>query len=149
MNLRPTTRPQKLRLLGVVIFILSFIPPGINAFWLTLESIALNFTAALTYGVWQSAILGLALTIGGLANFTIFFRLPRIAAMFAIASPWILFFGMMFLSYNRGVEAPWPDIWVVTFIPFYPWAIGIGLIHLSRLMEPNVKDHPRTSWTGF
>jgi hypothetical protein len=156
MNSPPQTKSQQFRMLAIVLYGISFVTPdfgsgnlGFNAFLATpVDSIG-ELVYAFQWSEWHRAVLAMALMIGWLANFTILFRLPRIATLFAIASPWVLFFGMMFLSYRRGVETHWPDTWVLKFIPFYPWALGIGLIHLSRLMEPTPKDYPRTSWVGF
>jgi hypothetical protein len=100
-------------------------------------------------GSWNRTLLGLALALGWLDNFTVFFRLPRLASWLAIIAPWLLYLALMFLDYNPSVEAPWPDLWVSTYWPFYPWALGIGLIQGSRLLEPARRAIPRTIWTGF
>jgi hypothetical protein len=57
-----------------------------------------------------------------LVNFTVFFKLPRLIAMFAITLPWLAFifwFGIM-----------------AGFVPFYFWALGITFIHLSKILWP-------------
>jgi hypothetical protein len=77
---------------------------------------------------WSITILALALAIGWLSNFTVFFRLPTLVAYMSVIAPWILFVAMIFLSNGAG-----PDLHLLAFIPFYPWAFGIALIHLSRL----------------
>jgi len=149
MRIQPKTRSEWVRLAAAVIFALSFIPPGISAFCRTPGYAVSCFSDASEFGEVHNAFLGIALAIGWLSNFTVFLRPPRVVSIVAMASPWILYLGMLFLSYNRGVKTEWPDTWVVTFVPFYPWAFGIGLIHLSWLMEPVPKDDPRTPWTGF
>ena len=73
-------------------------------------------------GLWMGA-----LALGWLANFTVFFRLKRWLAVLAMAAPWILFIALMFV-FKFKIE-------LLKFLPFYPWACGIGLIHWSRLKE--------------
>jgi hypothetical protein len=66
-----------------------------------------------------------------LANFTVFFRLPRMVALLAIVLPWLAFifwFGCM-----------------VGFIPFYFWALGITFIHLSRILRSRPKPPEPTA----
>jgi len=66
------------------------------------------FIRAVLFGAW-------------LANFTVFFRLPTLAAWFFILLPSAAF-------------VCWFDL-AVPFIPFYFWASGITLIHISRIMR--------------
>ena len=58
-----------------------------------------------------------------LTNFTIFFRLPLLAVLIAVALPWIVFV--------------WFFPLMVDFIPFYFWSSGIAIIHLSRILTPS------------
>src|SRR5690242_9713360 len=101
MDLKPITKSQWLRLLGFVVFTLSFIPPGINAFCVTPELAITSLFKGFDDGRWQSVVFAIALGMGWLANFTIFFRLPSIGALIAIASPWILYLGVIFFDYGR------------------------------------------------
>ncbi len=55
------------------------------------------------------------------ANFTVFFRLPLIAALITVAIPWAAFI--------------WAYPLMADFYPFYFWVAGIALIHLSRLLK--------------
>jgi hypothetical protein len=66
-----------------------------------------------------------------LANFTVFFRLPFLAALLAIALPWIAF--ICWFGFMAG------------FIPFYFWALGITFIHLSRMLRsrPHMSAEPK------
>jgi hypothetical protein len=70
-----------------------------------------------------------------IANLTVFTRLPVGLALIAILLPWPAY--IFLFSVLAG------------FIPFYPWAVGIALIHLGRLAGPGPKIEPRTIWTGF
>jgi hypothetical protein len=65
-----------------------------------------------------------------LANFTVFFRLPRPAAILAIVLPWTAF--IFWFEFMAG------------FVPFYFWALGITFIHLSRILKswPNKSPEP-------
>lgn len=65
-----------------------------------------------------------------LVNFSIFFRLPKFVTLTVVALPWILFF--------------WHISLIADFIPFYFWALGIALIHLSRLLKPAPHAMPAT-----
>jgi hypothetical protein len=63
-----------------------------------------------------------ALLISWLANFTVFFRLPRWMALIVIALPWVAF------TFLFDIAAG--------FLPFYFWTSGITLIHLPRILKP-------------
>jgi hypothetical protein len=143
----PRTNAQRLRVAGIALFALSFIP-GWVAFLRTPEFAVGSFEDAFKFGIWNRALVGLALALGWLDNFTVFFRLPRWPSSVAIVAPWLLYLALMFLNYHPAVES-WPDYWVGRYWPFYPWALGIGLIHGSRLLEPGAIELPRTVWAGF
>jgi hypothetical protein len=128
------TNAQRLRVVGIVLFALSFIP-GWVAFVHTPGLAVGEFKDAFNYGIWNRAPVGFALAVGWFDNFTVFFRLPRLASWFAILVPWLLYFALMFLDYDPAVETPWPNFSWAKYWPFYPWAFGIGLIHGSRLLE--------------
>ena len=86
---------------------------------------------------WHAAVLGISFSLGWLANFTVLFPLPSWARWTSIIAPWLAFFSDVFLRhYNSGTVASGSiDVGMLTFIPFYPWALGIALIHYSRLAE--------------
>ena len=117
------------RWLGFVLFALSFVTRGWNeestGFRAFLSApAAVVFT--LMYNVsWLSVVASFFLGVAWLANFTVFFRLPREAAWLPIVAPWLLFIALCFDWF--GDHRPWAS----EFIPFYPWAIGIGLVHGS------------------
>jgi hypothetical protein len=147
------------RNVGITLFLLSFLAPphwkfgdeftfggGCMAFIETPYWALIAATKAIQdqTGNWQLCFLSLTMLIGWTANFTIFFRLSFVVAMIAIASPWILYLGNIFLGNTIGISTT-----AIKFVPFYPWAFGIGLIHLSKLASPKPKEEPRTMWTGF
>ena len=144
----PRTNAERLRVAGIALFALSFIP-GWVAFLRTPELALGSFEDAIKFRIWNRAPVGLALAVGWLDNFTVFCRLPRLTSWLAILAPWLLFAALILLDYHPAVEAPWPSFWAATYWPFYPWAFGIGLIHGSRLLEPAPTELPRNAWAGF
>ena len=103
---------------------------GVAAFIMTPWAVATAFQNKLGPADWQPMLLGIGLLIGWLSNATVFFRLPSPLTWFCIAAPWIAFLSDFLFMYRGTV-----DTGILTFIPFYPWAIGSGLIHYSRLLE--------------
>lgn len=123
--------------MGVFLVAVSFVTPawnfdgvGIGAFFLA--PFAAGF--ALSYGItnqsWAGLLLGIAFAAAWLANGAVFFRLSQKAILFWGAIPWMLFF-LLALSGPKGAADPE----IVTFFPFYLWAIGLDLIHGSRWIE--------------
>jgi len=127
----------RIRRVGFTLFALSFLTPnwdfesmGVGAFIAVPWWVCVTLAEGDVFHNWRAAILIGSWTIGWLSNFTVFFRVPRFLAITAVTAPWILYLAMVFfLSMTRR------DFGVTGFIPFYPWAFGIGLIHCSRLME--------------
>jgi hypothetical protein len=122
-----------LRWFGFFFFIVSFVTPtrdfktmGFGAFVAAAQTIYEMCQDGSTWHHWGSLIIFIALCLGWLSNFSVFFRLPKAAALIMIAAPWLLFLTMTTLGSLSGL---------VAFIPFYPWAIGIGLIHYGRILE--------------
>jgi hypothetical protein len=141
MEFPPRTNADLVKLAGIALFIFSFFP-GLPAFIRTPEFAVGSFEDAFRYGIWNRSLVGFALALGWIDNFTVFFRLPRLATWFAILAPWLLYLALMFLNWNPGVAAPWPDVWVAGYWPFYPWALGIGLIHWARLLKSARREIP-------
>jgi hypothetical protein len=70
-----------------------------------------------------SSGLGLCVTLGWLANFSILpRRLPAWLRAVAIAAPWLAFAVVLHELPARATY----------FLYFYPWALGIALIHAAR-----------------
>jgi hypothetical protein len=66
------------------------------------------------------------------ANFSVFFRLPFFLALIPVTVPWIAFI--------------WVFPLMTDFFPFYFWAFGIALIHLSRLQKRWPKSVREAIW---
>jgi hypothetical protein len=139
-------RPGVIRNIGLALFFLSFVlPPGHALFVPTMGEHARDYLkpfgglwvfiqtpAAITFlPLWRGPplddgftpyeILIRAILFGAwLGNFTVFFRLPPLAALVVIALPWIAFICWF--------------PFVVGFVPFYFWALGIAFVHLSRIV---------------
>jgi hypothetical protein len=151
------TWPKLLRRVGVLLLLLALLAPPhwnfSNGFYVGGGFMALLETpvwalVAVTKGIrenyWQGYLLGLSMMIGWISNFCIFLRMPKIATIFAIASPWVLFIGVTFLENVTGISTV-----ALSFVPFYPWAVGIALIQWSKLAETEPKGEIRSTWTGF
>lgn len=149
--------PRFVRKVGIFLYLLAFLVPphwnftddfhiggGFMAFIETPVWAFIGVSNSIQHNLWQGYLLGVSMMIGWVSNFSIFFRLPLIGSLFAIASPWVLFFGMTLWEQVTGFSMV-----AIVFIPFYPWATGIALIHISRLAEPKPKEERRTIWTGF
>ena len=146
-------RPSLIRNIGITLFVLSFIvPPGGALFVPTMGErvqdylqpfsgcfVFIQTPFAVTFlplfrgppiddGFTPYEIFIRVILIGAwLANFTVFFRLPRLVALLAISLPWLAF--SFWFDFAAG------------FVPFYFWALGITSIHLSRMLRswPNEK----------
>ena len=150
-------RPSVIRNIGITLFVLSFIiPPGgalgvptmgehyrdyLQPFW---GCRAFLYTPRLVFflplfrgppiddGFTPYEIFVRVIMVGAwLANFTVFFRLPRLAGMVAIMLPWLVL--IFWFEFAAG------------FIPFYFWALGITFIHLSRIFQSRPKTEPDSS----
>jgi len=150
-------RPKVIRNIGIALFVLSFLAPpqwqrgadfhlfgGAAAFIQTPVWALTGAAQGIQYGHWQPCLLGVLMVVGWFANFTVFIRSSLPIVLLFMASPWILYIGVTFLENTVGMSMV-----AVTFVPFYPWAFGIALIHLARLAEPKPREEPRTIWTGF
>jgi hypothetical protein len=128
-------RPKVIRNIGIGLFVLSFLAPprwrggddfhlfgGCAAFIQTpviaCQAILANRDEAPSH----STLLFIVMMAAWIANLTIFTRMPLAIAVISILLPWPAYFFLFSES--------------VSFIPFYPWAAGIALIHLSRVAQP-------------
>lgn len=136
-----TPLSQMLSRTGWILFILSLLTPdrlshaigarlllvapvyGVNFLIHGLRS--LGHAASLT-----STLIGVALICGFVANVALFVRLNDAGRITAMLLPWPSFAAYCWL-WSSGTfsheAAPW------TLFYFYPWALGIALIHTSRL----------------
>ena len=81
-------------------------------------------------GSLTSTLIGVALICGFLANLALFVRLNDAGRITAMLLPWPSFVAYWCLWSSGTLSheaAPW------TLFYFYPWALGITLIHTSRL----------------
>jgi hypothetical protein len=76
-----------------------------------------------------SVLLGLCVSLGWLANFSIFPRLPTWARVVASAAPWLSFAVVLAMLPVR----PSLPARAAFFLYFYPWAAGIALIHIANI----------------
>ena len=129
-------RPKTIWKAGVALFIISFFVPhwrgdddfalfGGARIFISAPFLALEFLSHFSdrdadrmQDLFDAAIIMIAWT----ANIPIFFRLPKLAAVIAIAVPWIAYACLF--------------SFLVSFLPFYPWAVGIAFIHVSRMLKP-------------
>lgn len=149
--------PKLIRKIGIVLYLFALLAPPhwnfSNDFHVGGGLMALIQTpvwacVAIANGIqeryWRECLLGISMIVGWASNFYIFFRMPVVMAVFAIASPWILYIGVTFLDSTIGFSTS-----AIDYIPFYPWAVSLALIHISRLAEPKSKEEIRSIWTGF
>ncbi len=130
-------RTSTLRLLGIMLFAVSFLMPdadfGENGLvWSRKENgfSAFSMTPIFLVGLlgsvsdWKTALAGIALAAAWLANFTMLVRLPRLLAWIPIMVPWLFFMTFWLEWYPNGRS-------ITGFVPFYVWSVGIGLFHAS------------------
>ncbi len=79
-----------------------------------------------------AVLIGSALILGVLSNFTLFIRLPRWLLILSITAPWAPF--IAFVQFQRKSHVDWKEI-LLAFPFFYLWALGIALIQGVRLAE--------------
>ena len=78
---------------------------------------------------WREIVTATGLGIGLLSNLGVFFRFPRHVSWFAVIAPWLV----PALALSEHVESPSRALSVP---PFFPWAVGLSLIHLSIYFAP-------------
>jgi hypothetical protein len=125
-------KPKVIRNIGIVLFVLSFLAPlrwddlrlfGGGCLFIATPSFALQeISVRPDEQLSHPIFLFIIMMTAWLANFTIFTRLPFVVALIAILLPWPAY---IFLFSD-----------VADYIPFYPWVIGIALIHISRFRKP-------------
>ena len=118
-----------LRRVGILVFIASFLvpnawapgkgQPGVGAWAFGAAAVALLGAVLGPADQWQApqVFSNVCLAVAFLANFTVFFRFRGAGALLVIAAPWVAI----------GCSPA-----ILQFMPFYLWALGIGLIHASR-----------------
>lgn len=141
---------KTLRQIGVLLVVLSFMTPawnfngvGIGAFFLAPFAAAFALSYGVAHQSWAGLLLGIAFALAWLANGAVFFKLSRKFIALWAAVPWVLFF-LLLLSGPKGAADPE----IVTFFPFYLWAIGLGVIHWSRWIEQDAGPPLRAHGLG-
>ena len=131
--------------MGIFLFIVSFAVPtadlrgfGISAFIMTVQSVYGMCADGEVFRSWDSARFAFALGFGWISNFSVLFRLPLLVAAAMVTAPWVIFCAFLFFHPEQ------PETWVLSFIPFYPWAFGIGLVNYARILELRNSGRMRT-----
>ena len=126
---------RRLAILGWSFYAISWITPSLHGGGIGARA----FIAAVRYGVAFSVhpdsvsgeILGLCLLFGWLANFSIFIPLPVWARIVSIAAPGCAFAAVLLLL--QGPLSVCER--AASLLYFYPWALGIALIHSANIAE--------------
>ena len=123
---------RRLALAGWLLYAISWVTPssdgrqvGAVAF---VEAVKFAWSLLTTGTVW-SGLLGLCVSLGWLANFSIFLRLSTWARVVWSAAPWLSFAVVLAMLPVR----PSLPARAAFFLYFYPWAAGIALIHLANI----------------
>jgi hypothetical protein len=128
---------------GAILFVVSFflrteglyeITAGYDAFLAVPQFLWPAISEGKIPREWQGQLLMVSLWVGWLSNFTVFPHPWRLLSMAGIAGPWMLMLGMVFLFGDEKVAHA-----VLGFVPFYPWALGIGLINFANLQSIRAK----------
>jgi hypothetical protein len=117
---------------GWMLYAISWITPSIDGHQVG----ALAFVATVRFALgllatgtaWRVS-LGVCVILGWLANLSIFVRLPAWARVVSIAAPWFAFVVVLLIVPVR----PSLSRRAAFFLYFYPWAIGIALIHIANI----------------
>lgn len=136
---RSTKRSRFVLTLGVALFVLSFFAPwpelnvrpvewnfcwGFCACFLAFVTLVRGFAEPFD---WPTTVGLLGLGIAWSANLSVLVRFPRWLLPLPILAPWaIALFYWLLLDNTTGF---------LSFPLFYPWALGIALIHDSRYFE--------------
>jgi len=121
-----------IRNIGIALYVLSFLVPprwrggadfhlfgGLGAFVQTPVIACQTVLAGPGEGPAHPILFFIIVMASWIANITIYTRMPLVLAVIAILLPWPAYIYLFSI--------------VVGFLPFYPWALGIALIHLSRI----------------
>jgi hypothetical protein len=126
---------RRLAIFGWALYAISWITPSLHGGGIGARA----FVAAVRYGVAFSVhpdslsgfALGLCLLVGWLANFSILIPLPVWARIVSIAAPAFPFAAVLLLLHAPlSVRER-----AASLLYFYPWALGIALIHIAHIAE--------------
>jgi hypothetical protein len=114
-------------LLGWLLYAASWVTPSLDGNQIGARAFitALSAAVRLLAHLWSPAAmtLGLCLLLGWLANFSILLRWSARARLAWMIAPWAPFIALFYAP----LPSPTPLLY------FYPWAIGIALIHGAHL----------------
>jgi hypothetical protein len=123
---------RRLALAGWLLYAISWFTPSIDARQMGASTFVttVEFARSLLFGGTTWGIpSGLCVTAGWLANFSIFLSLPPWARVACIAAPWLAFpVVLLMLPVRPSLPAR-----AAYFLYFYPWAVGIALIHVANI----------------
>ena len=115
-----------------MLYAISWITPSIDARQIG----AVGFVDTVRFALWLLTAerpwgipLGLCVCFGWLANVSIFVRWPMWARVVWSAAPWLAFAVVLLIV---PVRPSLPQR-AAFFLYFYPWAIGIALIHMANI----------------
>jgi hypothetical protein len=117
---------------GWMLYAISWITPSIDGYQVGAVAFVATVKFALgllATGTASGVPLGVCVILGWLANLSIFVRLPAWAAVLSIAAPWLPFVVVLLIL---PVRPSLPQR-AAFFLYFYPWAIGIALIHIANI----------------
>ena len=113
---------------GWLLFALSWITPSSDGHQFGAGAFVESPRFAWSLLTTRNIALGLCVLAGWLANFSMLPRLPGWARVLACLAPWLAFAVVLLKLPVRPSLAGR----AVFFLYFYPWAIGIALIHAAR-----------------
>jgi hypothetical protein len=135
---------RRLAISGWALYAIAWITPTLHGGGIGARA----FVAAARYGVAFSVhpdslsgfVLGLCLLFGWLANFSILIPLPVWARIVWIAAPGFAFAAVLLLLHAPlSVRER-----AASLLYFYPWALGIALIHIANIAEARRARPART-----
>jgi hypothetical protein len=134
MHVPMPTHHWRLALVGWVLYAISWITPSLHGGGIGARA----FVAAVRYGVGflvhpdslSGFVLGLCLLFGWLANFSIFIPLPVRARIVWLIAPGFPFAAALLMHAPMSVGER-----AASLLYFYPWAMGIALIHIAHIAE--------------
>jgi hypothetical protein len=138
---------RRLALLGWAVYALAWITPSLHGGGIGARA----FVAAARYGAafalhpdsLSGFVLGVCLLIGWVANFSIFIPLPVWARVVWIAAPGLPFAAVLLL-----LPAPLPvRERAASLLYFYPWALGIAIIHGAKIAASSKGQAARSDVT--
>lgn len=107
---------------GWVLYLLSWVTPSLDGRQFGATAFVDSARLAWHFFGTGSLLPGLCVALGWLANFSVFLRQPCWLRVVAIVAPWLAFAVVLAKVPARATF----------FLYFYPWALGIALIHAAR-----------------